>query len=435
MTAGAPSLPGVTARRRDGAGLNPVRTRLSNGVRVLVKETRKTPAVSLNLAMDVGSADDPVGAGGLVYLLARVIDRGTATRSADDIAEVLENRGISLSVSVSRHQFSLICTALADDFEMVLTLLSEMLIAPALPDHEIATRKGEVITAIRQDEDSPAVRAVEGLLGLLFGPGHPYGRRTKGSAESVEALTRSALLDLHVSRFAPSALSIVIAGDVDETRAVDAAARAFHGWAAAGGQPAPIPAAPAPVPRRQLVVTIPGKAQSDVAYGFTGIRRSDPAYYAYWLMNNALGQYAMGGRLGASIRERQGMAYSVGSSLDAMLGEGPLMVRAGVAPANVERAIASIDAEMQALIDEGLTERELQESRQYLIGSMPRALETNTGIANFLQNAEFYGLGLDYDRRLPDLLNVVTLEDVLLAARRTIHPDRAAVVIAGPGEP
>ena len=98
-------------------------------------------------------------------------------------------------------------------------------------------------------------------------------------------------------------------------------------------------------------------------------------------MNNALGQYAMGGRLGDSIRERQGMAYYVSSSLDANVIAGPLLVRAGVSAANVDRAIASIDEELTQIRREGLTAKELNESRQYLIGSMPRALETNAGIA------------------------------------------------------
>jgi zinc protease len=184
--------------------------------------------------------------------------------------------------------------------------------------------------------------------------------------------------------------------------------------------------------RRRVVIPMMNKAQADVAYGFTTIRRSDPAYYAYWLMNNALGQYSLGGRLGDSIRERQGMAYYVSSALEANITEGPLVIRAGVSPANVDRAIASIDEELARLRRDGLTAKELDESRRYLIGSMPRALETNAGIANFLQSEEIFGLGLDYDLRLPDLLSAATLDDANAAARQAVDPDRATVVVAGP---
>src|SRR4029450_3924189 len=126
------------------------------------------------------------------------------------------------------------------------------------------------------------------------------------------------------------------------------------------------------------------KAQVDIAYGFITILRSDPRYYAYSLMNNVLGQYSLGGRLGDSIRERQGMAYYVFSALDANVIPGPLMIRAGVNPSNVDRALASIDEEVARMATEGPTDRELAESRQFLIGSLPRRLETNVGIAHFL---------------------------------------------------
>ena len=149
-------------------------------------------------------------------------------------------------------------------------------------------------------------------------------------------------------------------------------------------------------------------------------------------MNNILGQFGLGGRLAENIRERQGMAYYVSSALEANVAPGPLVIRAGVSPANVDRAVASIDEEVARLVSEGLTPQELDESRRYLIGSIPRSLETNAAIANFLYTAEFFGLGLDYDVRLPDLLNAVTMDDVNAAARRVLAPDRATVVIAGP---
>ena len=157
-------------------------------------------------------------------------------------------------------------------------------------------------------------------------------------------------------------------------------------------------------------------------------------YYAYWLMNHVLGQYAIGGRLGDSIRERQGMAYYAGSVFEANVVEGPLFVRAGVSPANVDRAIASIDAELTRLRADGLTQAELDDSRNYLVGSMPRSLETNAGIANFLQTNEFFELGLDHDVRLPELLGRVTLDDANAAALRAVDPARATIVIAGPYE-
>ena len=173
------------------------------------------------------------------------------------------------------------------------------------------------------------------------------------------------------------------------------------------------------------------KSQADIAYGFTTITRGDPRYYAFTLMNNALGQYSLGGRLGDSIRERQGMAYYAFSAFDANVVEGPLIIRAGVNPANVDRAVASIDQEITRIARDGLTTDELSDCKRYLIGSMPRMLETNAAIARFLLTAEFFGLGTDHDLRLPALLEAVTLDEVNAAAG-TLSPDRAALVIAGP---
>jgi len=412
--------------------LNPVRTTLANGAVLLAKQTSTTPAVAINLAVRAGSASDPPGQPGLTWLLSRVLDRGTVTRTGADIAEELDSRGITLTIAVTRHLLSLVCSCLADDFEPVLGLLGDILMAPSLPDDEITTRKREVITSIRQDDDSPVVRASETLMALLYPHGHPYGRRTKGSIEIVEALTRDELLRQHEVRFAPSEMTAVVVGDVDASRARDVAARVFDGWR----KPAPSPLALPPLSivngRRRVVVPMMNKAQADIAYGFVTIRRRDPDYYACWLMNNVFGQYSIGGRLGDSIRERQGMAYYVSSALDANVAEGPLAIRAGVSPANVDRAVASIEQEITGIVTEGIAQKELDESRRFLIGSIPRALETNAAIANFLQIGEFFGLGLDYDARLPDLLGAVTLDQANAAARRLLDVNRASIVIAGP---
>jgi zinc protease len=421
-----------SAIKLPSSGLAPTRVKLENGVVLLMKQTTTTPAVAINLAMRTGSIADPAAAPGTAWLLSRVIDRGTVSRTSADIAEDLDGRGVTLTITVSRHVMSVVCTTLAGDFAPVLSLLGDILIAPSLPDPEIATRKGEVITAIRQDEDNPAVRASETLMERLYPDGHPYGRRTKGTISVVEAVTREQLQRLHAERFAPSELSVALVGDIEPPRAQEAVMRVFGGWR----KPVPKPLTPPPVVpatrRTRLVVPMMNKAQADIAYGFTTIRRNDPRYYAFWLMNNVFGQYSIGGRLGDSIRERQGMAYYVSSSFDANVAEGPLVVRAGVSPTNVDRTVSSIDDEIRSLVADGLTPKELDESKRFLIGSIPRALETNAAIANFLQSAEFFDLGLDYDVKLPDLLSAVTLDDANAAARDALDPERATLVIAGP---
>lgn len=414
-----------------GPGLAPVREVLGNGAVVIAKETRTTPAVTLHASFAAGSAYDPPGKTGVAHFVSRVIDRGTSRHTADEIADALDERGVSLTVPVNRHATSLVCTCLVEDFDAVLALLADIIVRPAFAEQEVATRRAEILTMIRQDEDNPAVVASEALLRSLYGGTHPYGWKPRGTAESLEAITRADLAAFHAARYRPSALSLVIVGDVKPGRAIASAARAFEEWPLQDALALGFPAVPPRQAREVRLIPMMNKAQADIAYGFVTIERSDPAYYAYWLMNNILGQYSLGGRLGDSIRERQGMAYYVFSSFDANVIRGPLMIRAGVGPSNVDRALASIDSELTKLGTEGPTERELTESKQYLIGSMPRTLETNAGIASFLQMTEFFNLGPDYDVRVPSLLQAVTREQVHQAAR-SLDPSRAAIVVAGP---
>ena len=413
-------------------GLAPVRSPLDNGAVVIAKYSGATPAVTVHASFEAGTVFDPASEHGVSHFVSRTIDRGTLTHPADEIAESLESRGVSLAITVNRHVLSLVCTCLVEDLDAVLATLADIVMQPAFPDAEVETRRGEIITVIRQDEDSPATMASEGLLALLYGDTHPYGRRPRGSVESVERIGRASLQALHAARFRPGALSLVMVGDVDPARAVESAHRVFAPWRAGSAADLVLPTPPPATGRRVRVIEMMNKAQADIACGFTTIVRSDPSFNAYWLMNNVLGEYSMGGRLGQSIRERQGMAYYAFSGLDANVIPGPLVIRAGVNPSNVDRALASIDEELVRMAAQGPTDQEITESRQYLIGSMPRRLETNAGIASFLQMVEFFDLGMDYDVRIPELLSKVTRDDVHAAARAALDPAKASIVVAGP---
>jgi zinc protease len=413
-------------------GLAPTRDVLRNGFVVLSKTTSVTPAVTLNASIRAGAIFDPAALDGVAHFLSKTIDRGTTTRSADQIAEDLDGRGVSLAATLTRQVLSLTCTCLVEDFEAVLALLADIIRNPTFPAAEVSSRRGEVITLIKQDEDNPAAVAVDALMELLYGRAHPYGRRLRGTIETADQIGYESLRDFHARHISPSSVSLAIVGDVDTGRALDATEKAFEDWTKPAGPAVAFPPAAQSGNRRTRVISMMNKSQTDIAYGFIAIARSDPAYHAYSLMNNILGQYSLGGRLGDSIRERQGMAYYVYSSLDANIAPGPLMIRAGVNPLNITRAVASIDAELTSLAGDGPTEQEVIESKRYLIGSLPRTLETNAGIAAFLQTVELFNLGLDYDVRMPGLLQAVTRDEVHEAARRAVDPSQATLVVAGP---
>ena len=421
------------------SGLNPKRVTLDNGVTILAKSNHTTPAVSTVIGVRTGAYADPPERDGTAALCARVLDRGTVTRSADAIADELDGRGASLSVAAGRHQMALAATCLMEDFSSVLSLAADIARHPRFADDEITTRRENLISSIRQAEDDPASMAVDAFMKALYGD-HAYARKVRGTVASIEAIRRQDLVRFHQKGFDPSAITVVVVGDLEEEAAVAAVSKLFSDWTpfakATGDKPAVVVADPKTITVRSLVsVPMMNKSQADVVYGFTGIRRSDPDHTAMSVMNNALGQYAIGGRLGDSIRERQGMAYYVLSSLDATFGPGPFSIRAGVSAANVEKTIASIDTELTLLLDKGFTQQEIDESKSYMTGSLPRQLETNAAIASFLLSIETFGLGLDYDERLPGLIGAITKDAADAAARRLLDPARATIAVAGPWNP
>ena len=409
-----------------------VRRVLPNGLTVIAARNRLIPAVSLAIGVNAGASADPDGATGTAALTARVLDKGTARYDADAIADELDGRGASLSVGAGRQQIVVSATCLVGDLAAVLPVACEVARAPSFPESEVTTRRAELLTAIREAADDPGSVAVEALMTALYPGGHPLGRPSRGFPADVATLTREHLHAFHRRAFAPAVATVVIVGDLDADELVAAVATHMADWTGEATVTT-APGAPKPVTARALVVrAMPDKSQADVAYGFVGLTRGDDDYYAALVMNNALGQYAMGGRLGDSIRERQGMAYYVFSSLDTGLAPGPLMVRAGVSAENVQRTIDSIDAELLAVLAEGFTRKEVDDTKKYLIGSLPRQLETNAGIAGFLLSAETFGLGMDHDVRLPGRIAAVTDDDVARVARRLLDPARAVVVVAGP---
>jgi len=417
-------------------GLNPKRVTLENGVTIIAKSNHTTPAVSTLVGVRNGAYSDPPERDGTAALCARVLDRGTVARSAGEIADDLDGRGASLSVAAGRHQMAVAATCLSDDFPAVLGLAADIARHPRFADNEIETRRDNLITSIRQEEDNPATMAADAFAKALYGT-QPYARKVRGTIAGIEAIRRQDLVRFHQKQFDPSAITVIVVGDLDEDAAIAAVTKLFGDWSSItkpGAERAvvKVPDAVAPAARNLVAVPMMNKAQADVVYGFAGIRRSDPDYTAYSVMNNALGQYAIGGRLGDNIREKQGMAYYVFSSLDATFGPGPFSIRAGVSAANVEKTIASIDAELKAVLEKGFTAQEIDESKSYMIGAIPRQLETNAAIASFLLTVDAFNLGMDYDVRLPGLIGAITKEAADAAARKLLDPSRATIAVAGP---
>jgi zinc protease len=170
-----------------------------------------------------------------------------------------------------------------------------------------------------------------------------------------------------------------------------------------------------------------------VAIAYPTLARSDPDYYALETANLILGRLGLMGRLGASVRDEQGLAYYVYSTLDSGREQSLWNARAGVDPKDVERAIDGIRVEVERLQSEPVSEDELSDAKSFLTGILPLALERSDGVVATLLAMEHFDLGIDYLDRYPAIINALTREQLLAAAQIHLDPARLAVAVAGPG--
>ena len=220
-------------------------------------------------------------------------------------------------------------------------------------------------------------------------------------------------------------------GDVSPDRAIARAGLELDGWSGLLPADAPMPPVQVEGGRRETRIQMPGKAQTDIAYGFVAIRRLDPRYYAYWMMNTSSVSTDWW-TVGRQHPRASGHGVLRVQQFRRQPRRGPADDPRGRRPRERHATLEAIDFEVRRMAGEGPTPDEVEDTRRYLIGSIPRLLETNHTIAVFLQAAEQFGLGIDYDRRLPQHLRDVTIDQVRAAAAETLVPERAAIAIAGP---
>jgi zinc protease len=266
----------------------------------------------------------------------------------------------------------------------------------------------------------------------LMYPNHPYGRSAIGYQATVSRLTRDDVLTFYRAYYGARNAGVTIAGPLPVEKALDHLEHALGTWQGAQHVPPTPPPIQSLEASRRAYIPIPDKSQSDIYLGWHGLKRSDPGFISALVANCVMGQFGLMGRLGERVREEQGLAYYCTSVLSAGLESGTWTATAGVAPENVDRAIESILAEMTRLRTEPITESELQDSKSFLIGSLPLRLETKERVAYQIAYMERFKLGLDYLWRYPHLVQAVTPQDIMSVAREHLKPEQHVLSIAGP---
>lgn len=421
------------------ADFSPHRVVLDNGLTVLHQENAASPAVVAALYVAAGACFEAPAAAGLATLTAGALRRGTATRSKTEIGEVLDFRGAHLRCSAGRHSASIVTKMRAVDTPALLELTADCARNPSFPADELEKLRGNRLTSLREDLDDPDAVAGDSFREMMYPEGHPYRAPIRGDLTTVETIQTADLRAFHARQYHAASAMLVIVGAISQDEALALVREHFGDWesgAAAGYRQAQVEIPDVPLlPVDDSRSDMPDKAQLSLLMGHAGIRRTDARYYAAILMNAVLGRFAMGGRLGKSVREEQGMAYYTYSGFGAGLGPGPFAVRAGVQPQHLEAAIDSIRTQVGRMRDEGVTEAELDDVRSAAIRSLPQALESNEGIAGLLHEIEMFDLGLDFPTRYPGVLEGVDVGAANAAAGELLHPDHLSVSVAGPLAP
>ncbi len=409
------------------------RAELPNGIVVLGQPRPADPTVVVRVRLEAGAVSDPVDRGGLAAFTARMLPRGTARGSFEEFNQATDALGATVGVEAGRHFAEVAIRCLREDLPALLDLATDLLRRPTFPGEEIEKVRNQLLTAIREQDNETRAMADLALRRLVYPPSHPYARRPTGEAASIEAIGRDELVAFHAAHYGPQVMTVAVVGGIENVgEVVDLLAARFGDWDAQASPPAAVAMPAPPGETVRTTTSIPGKSQADLAVGFPTLPRSDPAYYPLEMANLILGRLGLMGRLGASVRDAQGLAYYVFSVLEPGRHGSLWVSRAGIDPSNVDRALASVVAEVRRLRDEPVTGEELDDAKSYMTGILPLALEANDGVAATLLNIEYYDLGLDYLDRYPGIINALSRDDLLAAVRSHLDPQRLAIGVAGP---
>jgi zinc protease len=409
------------------SALPPVqRTVLSNQLILLVCEEHSLPFVTFQLLINSGSWKDPQGEEGLSYLTARGLLLGTTKRKVTTIHEELDFIGAGLSSSSSRDYATLSLKVLKKDLDKGWDLFMDVLTQPTFPEEEIKREVEKTLAAIQSAEDQPDVVAEKEFQKTLF-LNSPYGHPVEGTKESLPRITRETIVRFYRTYYHPNNAILTIVGDITADEVKTKLLPSLAKWPMAEIPKVPFKTSFA---KEQKTVKIDrGITQANIIIGHAGVNRDNPDYYALMVMNYILGGGGFSSRLTEEIRNKRGLAYSVGSFFDTGKYPGSFQIVLQTKNASAREAIALSLQGMERIRKEMVSEKELEGAKKYLIGSFPMRLNTQGKLTGFLTQVEYHGLGLDYPEKYLSLIRSITREEVLQVAKKYLHPKNLILIV------
>jgi zinc protease len=410
---------------------NILRADLNNGARLLSFRNPSSPAVVIRGYLNCGAFAESVEKLGTASLTASMLMAGTNTHSFKALNAGIESIGASLYLGAGALQTTFAGQCLREDLPKLLATLIEVVDTPTFPQTQFGRYKMQTLTMLAiQAQDS--FDQADLAFNRLFYRDHPYAQPQTGTFQTVQSLTREDLVEFHERFFGPKDMAIAIVGGIQPEEAYQICQDTLGTWTRPNQNALPaLPAFLPPQKAQREHIPLEEKSQTDLLIGTLAPESMSRDYYACSIGNNILGQFGMMGRLGNSVREKAGLAYSIQSDLGGGIGPMPWLIAAGVNPDNLEKALRLIRKELERFLSQPVTAAELKNSKTQMVGRIPLSLESNSGIANALLSIEKYGLSLDYFIELPAILESISQEEILDAARRYWDLENLVITSSG----
>ena len=402
---------------------------LPNGLTVIYNQRPGLPMVSAHLVIRTGSDSNPADLPGLANYTAAMLDEGTATRSALQIADESAQLGATLNTGSSMDATFVSVSSLKKNFLAALSLLADLVLHPAFPQEEIDRQRASRLAQIIQRRENPAVVSSQVIAASLYGSRHPYGYPEIGTEAAVKSTTREAMAAFWKQNFVPNNSALVVAGNISQAELKTLVEKEFGSWQK--GTPAkPNLGSPETTKAKLVLVDKPGAQQTYLRVGRVGVPRSTPDYASLEVMNATLGGL-FSSRINLNLREEHGYTYGAGSFFAYRKGAGPFQVVAPVRTDVTGAALGEIFKELRRMADSPMTAEELRLAIDSQTRSLPGLFETSASAAASYANIYVYDLGLDYYSKLPAQLNAVSPAVAQAVAKKYLAPEQMIVVAVG----
>ena len=403
--------------------------KLENGLTIIHHYRPNLPLVSAYLTFKSGSDANPVDKPGLASLTAALLDEGTKTRSALQIADEVATLGASLSIYALPDESSIELFSLKKNFAKVAEILADIALNPSFPVEEIERQRASRLAELAQTRDNAEALAEIASVAALYGFSHPYGYPVVGTETSLKSTSREDLVDFWRTHFVPNNAALVVSGDITSDELAALAQSLFGEWKGAAIKAKRV-AKPEPTAAHLILVDKPDASQTELRVITMGPNRNTPDYAALEVANAALGGLFTS-RINMSLREEKGYTYGAHSTFRYRRTPGPFEIQTAVSVENTAAAVKEILAEIRGLHKKPIARVELRKARDSQLLSLPGEFETGREIVHSLANTFLYDLGLDYYQRLPTMFRGVNESAIANMVEKYLRPETIIVVAVG----